>query len=558
MPYRVEIQIDQKRRRVLLRPGENLVGADPGCEVVIDHPSISRQHAVLVVSGDRLQIADVGSTNGTFLDGHPVREVTDLGLGRVVHIGDAELCVEAVATSEVELSPVVRSRASAGESDATPTPTVVDPTASSHPLSLFARRLLPEILSVAARTTSRVELARACGQGVFDLFPVLAVRISTGDGLPLFEATRSDSADEVPHDARFRVGETELAVDTENRSFLELASPLLGALAELIESRSPPPGDRARQETEAPRIVSADPQMRRLYEQGARIAAAEIPVLITGESGTGKEFFARFLHERSTRSDRPLTTLNCAALPRDLLEAELFGIEQGVATGVRARPGCFERAHGGTLFLDEIGDMSLEVQAKVLRVLETGRVHRLGAREPRPADVRILSATHRNPARMTETGDFRLDLYYRLADWEVELPPLRERPADLSHLLNRFLEREAADRGLQIRGVSREAMAVLLHHSWPGNVRELEREIRRAVLLVDDGGILDTGCLSGRLARRDGAARTLEAQLLEAEKGMLRRALVEHGGRAADAAKALDVASSTFYRKLRQHGLRGD
>jgi transcriptional regulator with PAS, ATPase and Fis domain len=296
--------------------------------------------------------------------------------------------------------------------------------------------------------------------------------------------------------------------------------------------------------------------VRTLYEQAAKLAASDVGILITGESGTGKEVLARYVHDASPRADGPFVAVNCAALPNDLLDSELFGVESGAATGVTERSGRFEQSHGGTLFLDEIGDMRSETQAKILRVLEGREIYRLGGTRPRPADVRVLAATNRDVEAMLAEGRFRRDLYHRIADWRAELPPLRRRRADVPNLAAWFLRRACDRRGVASAGISQAALDLLVAHSWPGNIRELEREMGRAALLLDDGQLLESQHLRPEIAERHGAsvAGTLAQRVAETERHAIREALAE----AADAdaaAAALGVSRATLYRRIKKLGL---
>jgi len=225
----------------------------------------------------------------------------------------------------------------------------------------------------------------------------------------------------------------------------------------------------------APELIGASPAMQAVYRAIGRLSTSHATVLIIGETGTGKELVARALHRHSPRAQGPFVAINTAAIPRDLLEAELFGVEKGAYTGATtARPGRFEEAHRGTLFLDEIGDMPLELQTRLLRVLALGEFHRLGGRELKRVDVRIIAATHQNLAAKVADGTFREDLYHRLNVIRLTLPPLRERQEDIPLLADHFLKRAAQQLGVEPKRLSPDAIACLTHHPFPGNVRELE------------------------------------------------------------------------------------
>ncbi|HEX5581915.1 MAG TPA: sigma-54 dependent transcriptional regulator [Gemmatimonadaceae bacterium] len=234
-------------------------------------------------------------------------------------------------------------------------------------------------------------------------------------------------------------------------------------------------------------ILGDSPAMRRLLQTVSTAAPTRATVLLQGESGTGKELFARALHDQSDRRDRPFIKLNCAALPEGLIESALFGHEKGAFTGAIKRvEGAFERAHRGTLLLDEISEMRLDLQAKLLRVLQEQEFERVGGTHPISVDVRIIATTNRNLAAEAEAGTFRRDLYYRLSTIPISIPPLRERPEDIQVLAYRFALRTAQETGKPFEGIDPEAMALLQRAPWPGNVRELQHVVERAVILSPD------------------------------------------------------------------------
>lgn len=222
-----------------------------------------------------------------------------------------------------------------------------------------------------------------------------------------------------------------------------------------------------------------------------KAAKSQITVLLLGETGVGKEMFARGLHEHSGREQNSFVAVNCAAIPDDLVESELFGVEKGAYTGAnKSRPGRFERAHGGTLFLDEVGELSLAAQAKLLRVLQEGEVERVGDTVTRKVDVRLVAATNRDLQQAVEEGTFRADLYYRLAIYPVLIPPLRERAKDIPLLVQRFIDKHSARHGYRVKGITDNAMNALLRYQWPGNIRELENIIERGVILSSSDGYI--------------------------------------------------------------------
>jgi two-component system response regulator AtoC len=230
--------------------------------------------------------------------------------------------------------------------------------------------------------------------------------------------------------------------------------------------------------------VLTSPQMMRAYQIASLVAVTDVPVLITGESGVGKEIFAQFIHKHSPRVNNPLIRVNCAALPNDLLESELFGYERGAFTGaVVEKPGKFELAGRGTILLDEIAEMSSRLQAKLLHVLQDGEYSRLGGRRPLRADARVLASTNRKLEEAVSRGDFREDLYFRLNVIRIKIPPLRERKQEIAHLSNHFIQKYAEKYGNSLRELPPEILKIFLDHDWPGNVRELENAIKRYLIL---------------------------------------------------------------------------
>jgi DNA-binding NtrC family response regulator len=256
-------------------------------------------------------------------------------------------------------------------------------------------------------------------------------------------------------------------------------------------------------ETLPEHMIGVSPGFRAAYGLLKQAAGSQIPVLLLGETGVGKEVFARCLHEMSPRAGAAFVAVNCAAIPPELVESELFGVEKGAYTGAQsARPGRFERADGGTLLLDEVGDLPLPAQAKLLRVLQEHEIERLGDARPRKVDVRVVAATNADLAKLVKEGKFRLDLYYRLNAYQIHIPPLRERKEDISPLSKAFLEKYATLHGKRLRGFTDKAKRALLSYSWPGNIRELQNVIERSVILAAHGSRIEAEHLF--LAERNG------------------------------------------------------
>jgi two-component system, NtrC family, response regulator AtoC len=308
----------------------------------------------------------------------------------------------------------------------------------------------------------------------------------------------------------------------------------------------------------ADNIVGESPRMLDAFKTIARVARSNATVLIRGESGTGKELVARTVHERSARARGAFVAVNCAAIPEALLESELFGHEKGSFTGAIARRlGRFERASGGTVFLDEIGDMSLPLQAKILRVLQEREIERVGGSAPIPVDVRLIAATHRDLEQDVRAGRFREDLYYRLAVVTVQLPTLRERGDDLRLLAEHYVARCAREYGRGVRVISREAMAILRGYHWPGNVRQLRNVLESAVLLADGDVLLPAHLPRETMTMTQ--ANPLDqfalVTLSELERRHIQRVLNESAGQMNVAAEILGIHRNTLRRKLAEYGI---
>lgn len=310
---------------------------------------------------------------------------------------------------------------------------------------------------------------------------------------------------------------------------------------------------------EAEGIVARSREMQRVLDLCRRAAHVDSTLLITGESGVGKERIARFVHDHSPRAAGPFIAINCGAIPESLLESELFGHVAGAFSGAASdRPGLFEAANGGTLLLDELGEVPPPLQVRLLRVLQEREVRRVGENAPRPVDVRVLGATHRDLDREVAAGRFREDLYYRLRVIEVRIPSLRERPDDVLPLARWKVEETARRFGREVHGLTGAAAKLLLAHPWPGNVRELHNTIERAVVFAE-GGVIDAGDLdlstpSSPAGSTPAVATPPSGTLEEVERAHILATLEATGGNRAEAARRLGIGSATLFRRLRRWG----
>jgi len=381
-------------------------------------------------------------------------------------------------------------------------------------------RILEDVLSLAPATkiialtgqNDRANAVRAIGMGAYDFFakPFEAEVL----GLALARA--------------FRVADLE----RENRRLLE---------ARLGESVSG--------------LMTRDPGMQKICRQIEKLAPTQASVLLLGESGTGKEVLARALHNTSGRKDKRFVAINCAAIPDALLESELFGYEKGAFTGAaKQTPGKIETADGGTLFLDEIGDLPMGLQAKLLRFLQERVIERVGGREEIPVDVRVVCATHRNLRERIAEGAFREDLFYRLTEMIVTIPPLRERTGDAALLAHAFVQRFSKANGRDRMVLREDALNAIEQHRWPGNVRELENAIKRAVIMADDTAITAEDLGIGPI--EEAPVLNLRQVRDEAEKHAVIKTMARCDDNIAKAAEMLGISRPTLYDLLNRFGLR--
>ena len=346
-------------------------------------------------------------------------------------------------------------------------------------------------------------------------------------------------------------------------------------------------------------IITRSPAMDRVKTLIAKAAKTPIPVLVEGESGVGKELVARAIQGMSDRAGKPFVTVNCGAIPANLVESTLFGHRKGAFTGAIAdQPGKFAEAHGGTIFLDEVGELPPETQVKLLRVIQEGEIEPVGASRPERVNVRIISATNRRLLNLARAGTFREDLYYRLNVFPIYVPPLRDRPEDIAALASHFIARLAAEANKRVVGISDAALEMLRGYNWPGNIRQLENAVYRAVVLADTAYLeiadfpqivaqtagraealriaaeqtvlsapihIDAATATPRTSEaREAApdrfvdARGEVAALADVERELIVFALRHHGGRMSRVARALGIGRSTLYRKLREYGLDAD
>jgi len=425
-------------------------------------------------------------------------------------------------------------------------------------LELIELTLLRMGLDVDRATTVKGAIEKVQA-GDYDLC-LTDMRLPDGDGLDLIAWIQENRPD-LPVAVITAHGNVESAVRALKLGAFDFVSkPLdLGVLRKLVGSAIRL-GDRsdidsATANIRGPSLIGSSAAMEQLREMIARVARSQAPVHIFGESGTGKELVARLVHASGSRRDGPFIAVNCGAIPTELMESELFGHVKGAFTDARAdRVGRFELADGSTLFLDEIANVPLNLQAKLLRVLETGDLERVGSSTTRRVNVRVLAATNADVNAEAAAGRFRQDLLFRLNTIEIHIPPLRDRREDVDLLAHHFVHGYAQRYRKNISGFDPAAMKALHEHAWPGNVRELDHAVERGVLL-SPGPAVRAADLGLRAQAAGGAAKLEEMSLDEVERYLIQRTLSRHEGNVSQAAKALGLSRSAMYRRLQKHGL---
>ncbi|HEY1816554.1 MAG TPA: sigma 54-interacting transcriptional regulator [Kofleriaceae bacterium] len=518
--------------------GSITIGRDSDNNVVIDHDSISRRHAVLHI-GRVITIEDKNSSNGTKVRdiAIPPHQPRELGINELVTLGSLTLIIQArfapVLTNRIVTHDYFQARveeecARAGRNDVQFA--VIGIRVSEAPENVIVETLMS--------TLRQSDVFAKFDEGLYELL-LLDTTLAQAEQVAQRLVTSLQLVGTASHViAHF---------PTSGRSAYTLMTGIAGHTDELD-------GD----------LVIAERSMRDLYSLAKRLAASDLPVLILGETGVGKEKMSRAVHNYSPRSNKPFVAINCAALNDNLLESELFGHQRGSFTGAHSdKAGLFEAAAGGTVFLDEIGDMSLAIQAKLLRVIEDGEVRRVGAVKAHKTGARFVAATNADLESAIERGAFREDLYFRLSAATLVIPPLRERPRELDALVRRFASHAGTRTSGAPKQISSEALALLRGYSWPGNIRELRNVIERAVVLSSEGPItpehLPVEKMRGTFVRpatnsEESPRERVKLTAVE-ERARVVEALERANGNQSQAASLLGVSRRTLINRLVQYDL---
>ncbi len=635
LAYRLSGEVEGELRTFQLTSNTTCIGSHKENDLVLRVAGVSRRHVVLNQVDGKLWVEDRGSKNGTWINGYrvtraPMEVGDELSVGSVAlrledaHPQDACLALS-FSTEDRETLPWTRSGRDLRETDL-----LHDESAVMSPLLRCLEALVEALTSThASRWVDALDVLLehlgCSGAAVLswrqEQEPTLLAL--TGDldvirgaldhhALDLRRARdRSLSLGAWQHEvlgggpvagrpvagiqplSRDEAGALVLTGDFPERAtcgpllrFVGLLLVHLGPLsiAEPIEERQ---RSAVRLSFPEGHVAGRSSAIELLYREMETVCSGSYPILILGETGSGKEMISRTLHRSSPRNEKPFVAVNCAAIPADMIEAEMFGVARGAATGVSHRPGCFSRADGGTLFLDEVGELHPDLQAKLLRALEYGEVQPVGGKVLK-VDVRVISATNVDLEQRIKDGGFRADLYYRLAASVIQIPPLRQRRDDLPILIQHFVERFAAELDLQVRGVTQRAFDLLLDYPWPGNVRELQHELRRAVQKMTPQQALDSSLLSDKILHTgqppitsdlamgdepveptpthppedpstgdtgEPATLVLKDRVAVVERQVISEALSKAGGNKTLAAQLLQISRNTLATKMAQYDL---
>lgn len=598
----------EKGRQYRLDPSRPIhIGRGTSCEIMLTDPLSSRFHAVVYFDDNNWHVRDTSSRNGTLVNGQKVDQARLLDES-VITIGGTDLVldeVDSVESDEADISQtlVIDPSLTHDKSWAQAEDPLAKLAETEYLLDLYQLSLelltqatgedvLQTVLQLLLVRTSATSiclyhetddgklLVRSCVPKDWAAKVKVsrklirrigkqneAIWIGNQDDAAIRDEIKIDGADAwsdiilsplAQGDRRvgmLQVLREDSAFEQQHFDFAVAASRLLaigmihGQQRDLLVAERSHYADRNAESTE---LIGESTVMKKLKERIVRVARASGSVLIRGESGSGKELVARAVHQASPRSDRPMLTVNCAAIPQELIESQLFGHKKGSFTGADAdHVGWFEQAHTGTLFLDEIGELTLEGQAKLLRILEGHPFLPVGATEQVLVDVRVIAATNRDLAEFVRERKFREDLFYRLSVFELSVPPLRERESDIELLLEHFMAHFCRQHGRSNLALSDEARAQLLDYAWPGNVRQLRNVIDSAVVMADDPKIQGAD-----LGLRDAGVSRLDTLRIDAwEKRLIEQALSKTGGSVPAAAKLLGISRATAYRKLTEYDI---
>ena len=591
-------RFDGQKIRFSIPEGEAIIGSALTSDIMLPFPGVSRAHARLVHDGNRIHLRDLGSKN-RLLVGAERRDEAELAEGTIVQVGRAFLTLEEASSSDLVLA--LRTATTTQKRDESTAVTAQNGSSSADDPAT-ALRFVRSVETLRGRRfrAARAGLLAEAGR-LLGASSVAVVIIQRSGEIAIDALAGELPAATVLEELRYLTFDRrQKTMPIERRNTVFWIDRRKGASAALVvtlaDTATEPwkrdltsyvahkflePAEGADGEvSERPAILQVPPEMvtgssaaiRNLLTQMERTVSTHMDILLWGETGTGKELFARMMHMSGPTSTGPFVAINCAAIPSELLEAELFGVEGRVATGVDPRRGHFLLADGGSIFLDEVGELPDRLQAKMLRVLQEREVLSLGASCPKKISLRVIAASNRDLFALTREGKFRSDLYYRLRGLQFHIPPLRDRREDIPALVLTFVERACAEYHRRVAGVSRKALALLTHYDWPGNVRELKSEVERAVLVTPNGAAIQAEAFGPvqwamdhhRTVAEPAAAvpppkeysALLRNRVEDVEREQILEALREAGGNRSRAARLLGISRNGLTLKLRRLSLK--
>ncbi len=552
-------------RMIEIPDGSEVVfGRSRSSTVHVDSERVSRSHARLTRSGERFRIEDLGSRNGTRVNGQKIDEPTNLRSGDELGIGPV--------TAVLSITSGMVKRRAVGSTSYFEERLAAEVDRGLRFRRRFALAMLSlegepaaddrAIAAIAARLRPMDVLAEYGLEDLALILPESDANTADEFAKAIVDAARAEGVDARLGLALFPDhGTKEGALISRVRAALRAAKSAAGDGQG--HSFALPPGEPAGGESE---VIVGDPQMERVFALVRKVADHSITVLIHGETGVGKEVVAEALHRASQRKGKPYVRLNCASIPETLLESELFGHEKGAFTGAdRRKIGYFEAANGGTIFLDEIGEIRESVQSKLLRVLEEHKISRVGGTREIDVNVRVVCATNRDLEAEVGRGAFREDLFFRVSAFTIVVPPLRDRPAEIPLLAQHFLRRAARDTGFAEPSISDACAAALRAYAWPGNVRELRNAMERAIVLHSGGAVeiedlpdrvRDAASSSGASEGSSDQSGDMRDQIADLERATIVAALESCGGNQTQTAKKLGISRRALIYKMEKYGLK--
>jgi len=556
---------------ISLNKGKYLVGRDKKSDILIEHPTVSRKHCLIEFKKDKWIITDLGSKNGVFINENPVLTSGTLKDGDKLKIGKVNLRVEIYPEEDYLIEKLSKLPVDIKIEAEEETEKIISKTPLEE-IELSLLNLMKKLHSLNAYYMER-ELLQILQK--ISVNQIGLGRVKDKNSITLISSLSSFSYEELyekrnPRE-NFKIQKEEISIynryinTVDGIYLLQSTKEIPEKLLELLDLffryyflllLSPVKTPEQDKNFPLGDYIFESEVIKNVIKQAREIAKREGNILIEGETGAGKEVLAELIHKWSSRKNGPFVIVNSAAIPETLAESELFGVSRKSVTGVDEKAGKFEAANHGTLFFDEIGDMDPRIQAKILRAIETGEICRIGSINPIKVDVRIISATNHDLTSAIENGNFRKDLFFRLASFRIKIPPLRERKEDIVPLAHKFAQEFSHIFSKPYTGITEKAKELLLNYHWPGNIRELKNVIREAILRIGDDGVLSARLLPLSRESMDSLGKTTDLELQSVEREAIIKALKKTGWNKTRAAKLLNISRAGLIKKIQRLGIK--